>query len=153
MSRSLTLIALLLTATVSPLSPQTTDEEETTNVQVTKQLELGFSNGNRWQAVDRQSRIMWVQGIEEGMALMLREAYPHFSVTDRAVMEKKFKALLIQGFRTSDVVKQIDEFYEDSSNLRIPVVDAYKYTIRKMHGAKQRELEDYAAQLRQRYNR
>lgn len=152
-TRSLTLMAVLISAAVSPLTPQSADEEEVTSVQVTKQLELGFSNGKRWRAVDLQSQIMWVQGVQEGMSFMVREVYPHTSVTDRAAIEKKFKSVTIQGFRDSDVVKQIDRFYEDSSNLRIPVVDAYKYTVRKIHGAKQRELDDYAAELRQLYNR
>jgi hypothetical protein len=52
----------------------------------------------------------------------------------------------------SDVVQQIDRFYGDSSNLRIPVVDAYKYAVKKMHGAKQQELDDYEAELRRKFN-
>jgi hypothetical protein len=83
---------------------------------------------------------------------MVREVYPHASVADRAMIETTHDRLTIRGFRTSDVVQQIDGFYQDSSNLRIPVVEAYKYAIKKMHGAKQHELEDYAAELRKIYN-
>lgn len=152
-TRSLSFMVAVTFAAASLLSQQTSGDEGFTTVRVTKQLDSRFSNGKSWKAVDMQSRIMWVQGIQEGMGFLVREVYPHTSVADRAMIENEFLASMVQGFRNSDVVKQIDEFYEDSSNLRIPVVDAYKYTVKKMQGAKQRELDDYGAHLRQLYNR
>lgn len=87
------------------------------------------------------------------MALMVRELSRGPASDHCLPTKKQIDDLTIRGFRTSDIVQQIDAFYSDSSNLRIPIVDAYKYAMKKMHGAKQRELEDYAAELRLIYNR
>ncbi len=155
MSRTkwLTLVGMLAIAAMALLSQQTSEDETMSSSHLTQNSDYSFSNGKAWKTVGLQSRIMWVQGIEEGMAFTVREVYPRASTTDRVLIEKEFNGELIHGFRVSDVVRQINGFYEDTSNLRIPVVDAYKYTIKKMHGAKQQELEDFAADLRQRYNR
>ena len=95
---------------------------------------------------------MQVEGIENGMMLLLRESYPKLSAPDRVVLEAEIKELTISGFRMSDVVQQIDDLYADSSNIRIPMADAYEYAMKKMHGANPRELGDYAAKLRATYN-
>jgi hypothetical protein len=111
-------------------------------------------NGKAWGVLNSQSKTMYVDGIMEGMLLLLRETSARLSPTDRATLEAETtKKLMANGFRPGDVTAQIDSFYADSSNLRIPMADAYEYAMKKMHGSSARELEDYAAALRKTYNR
>lgn len=149
---SLYLCLLMLPAGIS-LQQQPTEEEMTTQGALNGHTQYGWNNGKAWRLLGLQSKIDELIGIEEGMLLMLREAYPSLSPADRAVLDARLERLIIKGFRTSDIAEQIDGFYKDSSNLRIPVVDAYKYAIRKMHGASQHELDELDAALRATYNR
>jgi hypothetical protein len=57
-------------------------------------------------------------------------------------------ALTISGVRFSDVVKQVDVFYSDSANIRVPIVEAYSYSIMKMKAAENSELERVVTKLR-----
>jgi hypothetical protein len=95
-------------------------------------------------------KYMYADGIMEGMLLLLRETSARLSPADRATLEAETRKK-----RPGDVTAQIDSFYfyADSSNLRIPMADAYEYAMKKMHGSSARELEDYAAALRKTYNR
>ena len=142
--------SVLVTATFLPT--QQTEDESRTLTALTEHLNYKFSNGKTWRDVDHQSRIIWVDGIEEGVMLTIREVHPHTVLADRAVIDAVPDGLSIKGFHMSDVVQQIDRFYSDSSNLRIPVVDAYKYAVKKMHGAKRQELDDYETELRRKFN-
>jgi len=84
---------------------------------------------------------------------LMREVYPNESAANRGAVQAQVNRLMIAGFHMSDIVQQIDHFYADSSNLRVPAVDAYKYAMKKMHGTNQQELENYEAILRKTYNR
>jgi len=53
----------------------------------------------------------------------------------------------------SDLVQQIDKFYSDSVNLRIPVIEAYVYTIKKLKGDSSKDLVDLETLLRKTYNK
>lgn len=113
-----------------------------------------WDNGRAWQKLTPQMRIMMVSGIEQGLVLAAREAYSAGpTATNGTQLNRMLDDLLIGGFKLSDLVSQIDVFYQDSSNLRIPVADAYKFSMKKMHGAKSWELEDFTASLRQTYNK
>ena len=149
----LRLVVVVLITTASLLQAQTTEEEAQTWGRLDDQSQFHWSNGKAWKLLDHQSKLTLVEGIEQGMMLMAREVGRDATSSDRAATKKQLDNLTIRGFRMSDIAEQIDAFYRDSVNLRIPIVDAYKYAMKKMHGAKQRELEDYAAELRLLYNR
>ena len=138
--------------TVSLTAQEAKNDESRTTSPITRQMGYKFSNGRTWRDLDRQSKIMWVDGTEEGIFFLMREVYSDASAADRALIESHATRLTVPGFHMSDIVQQIDTFYSDSSNLRVPVVDAYEYSMKKMHGAKQQDLEDYQAKLRQMYN-
>ncbi len=61
--------------------------------------------------------------------------------------------LSLGGVRFSDLVKQIDKFYADTANLRVPVIEAYVYAIKKMKGSSPQQLAQDEASLRRTYNR
>jgi hypothetical protein len=150
---SLFFLALVLLAIPTAIAGQRpTEQESTTTGVITDHSRYHWSNGKAWKTLDGQSKIMQVEGIENGMMLLLRESYPRLSASDRSTLETAIDRLTISGFRMSDIVEQIDDFYSDSSNARIPISDAYEYAMKKMHGSNQRELGDYVARLRATYN-
>jgi hypothetical protein len=65
-------------------------------------------------------------------------------------LEDEFR---IKGFRFGDLRQQVDKFYEDRSNIRIPIAYAYFFVIKKMHGTKQKDLDEYASELRKVWNK
>jgi hypothetical protein len=107
-------------------------------------------NGRTWQGLDKQSKIMFLTGIQDGVTLLLEQLsdqnYPEGA--QRALMD----ANMITGFRFSDIAKQVDVFYSDSANIRVPVIEAYKYSLLKMKGANNSDLEQVIVRLRQTYN-
>jgi len=64
-----------------------------------------------------------------------------------------FERLTIKGFRFSDIMEEIDRFYEQASNRRVPVVDAYRYVLKKFRGKAPEELAITESVLRKKYNR
>ncbi len=148
---------VLIVATILAVLPhqvvaQTLENEQTTKG-MTGQDRYSWANGRAWKVLDAQSRITFLDGIEEGIYLLLRQSWEKTNVdAEKRLLEKEADQLTVRGFRFYDLVQQIDDFYQDSSNVRIPVVDAYIYTLRKLKGAKKQELENYAAELRAKYN-
>ena len=88
------------------------------------------TNGRGWATLDKQAKITLLVGIDEGIALLVQKM-----VADRRSPKSIQDALdcmlyyEVGGFRFSDYVDQIDVFYSDTSNLRIPVIEAYSYTV------------------------
>jgi hypothetical protein len=129
------------------------DQEDETKF-VTGVLVTHMMNGKPWTKLDQQSRIMYLSGIEDGTVLLIAEM-------DNASNEKSsaraalpaLERLTIKGFRMSDIMEEIDRLYEEASNRRIPVVDAYRYVLRKFKGASPEELAAAQSVLRKKYNR
>ncbi len=106
-------------------------------------------NGRTWQHLDKQSRIMFLNGMQDGVMLSLKEISGEI---DSAKIQRVLLATTVPGFQFSDIVKQVDVFYSDSANIRIPVLEAYMYSLQKMKGATNANLEHLMTQLRQTYN-
>jgi hypothetical protein len=106
------------------------------------------SNGRRWTHLDKQSKIMLLVGVADGGALLARETAGDCGAEAERVVDR----LSISGFHFSEIAKQIDAFYADTANLRIPVVEAYRFALRKLKGATPAELDAFVAQLRKTYN-
>jgi len=114
------------------------EQETRTWAAVSDHTDYLFSNGKAWRALDAKSKITELEGIEQGMMMLVRETYPRLSPADRALLDEEPLKLMVKGFRMSDVAEQLDAYYKDSSNLRVPIAEAYKYSILKMRGARQR---------------
>jgi hypothetical protein len=52
----------------------------------------------------------------------------------------------------SKIAEQIDMFYEDSGNRRIPLIEAYCYILERIKGSARQELDSLAANLSKRHN-
>ena len=87
------------------------------------------------------------------MTLLVRETSLKTKPDVAAKTQEVADSLIISGFRFSDLVKQVDEFYADTANVRIPVIDAYVYALLKIRGATKQELDDHVVGLRLNYNK
>ncbi len=145
---------LLVFIFVLPAFAADTDHEETESKFVTEVFVSSMTNGKAWLELDLQSRIMYLTGIENGAALLIAEMAdaPNEKANAHAAVPA-LKRLMIKGFKFGDIADEIDRFYEQASNRRIPVVDAYRYVLKKFKGASPEELEAVQSALRKKYNR
>ena len=110
------------------------------------------ANGRYWKHLNPQSKITLLYGYEEGVTLLVREISLKAKPDVATKTQEVAASLMISGFRFSDLVKQVDELYADTANVRIPVIDAYVYSLLKIRGAAKQELEDHVVALRRKYN-
>ncbi|MBL7131292.1 MAG: hypothetical protein ISS45_07835 [Candidatus Omnitrophica bacterium] len=120
----------------------------------------GQGNGRLWQNIeDGQAKIYYLKGIEEGILLQTKnsfnQAMADYLVSDREIYEKinntlnkAYEMLTVKGYRLSEIASMIDDFYEDKANIKIPISDAYEYTIYKLQGATPEELEKFLSACR-----
>ena len=108
-------------------------------------------NGRTWRGLDKRAKIMLLVGIADGAALMRRDLFvlQHDGNPD---LQRVFDNLTVTGFEFGDIAAQVDTFYSDSANIRIPVIEAYKYVMARLKGASTSELERSVTTLRQTYN-
>jgi hypothetical protein len=111
-------------------------------------------NGKNWIKLDRQSKIMYLNGLEDGFSLLIAEMESDPNEKDSArAAYPAMERLMIKGFRFSDIMEEVDRFYDQASNRRIPVVDVYRYVLKKFKGASPEELDLVQSVLRKQYNR
>jgi hypothetical protein len=103
--------------------------------------------------ISPQSRLTLLLGLEEGAQLVIvqmeAEGRSPKSIDDAI---GSVGVLMVGGFKFSDLVDQVDVFYRDSLNARIPILEAYRHVIQKAKGAAPNKLADHAANLRRMYN-
>src|SRR5262245_15494510 len=105
-----------------------------------EELTDGWPNGRFWNTLDLQSKIWFLYGIESGVGLAGSATHE-----DARSLLSEFG---VKGFRFSDVAAEVDAFYRERANIRVPVAFAYHYVVKKMKGASPDELNTFAAQLR-----
>ena len=106
-----------------------------------EELSQGWPNGRFWAKLAAQSKIMFLYGVESGVFLSA-----DVSGSDTAVHD-----LTVSGFRFSEVADEVDLFYGERSNVKIPVSFAYAYVTKKMRGASPAKLDSLAAGLRRKW--
>jgi len=134
--------------------PQDAEEQEREHKTVVYVGTNGYvrANGRYWKQLNQQSKIALLYGYEEGVTMLVRETRLKAKPDVATKTEEVAASLMISGFRFSDFVKQVDELYDDTANVRIPVIDAYVYALLKIRGATKQKLEDHVATLRRKYN-
>lgn len=128
------------------------EEEQRTRIQVGDNLYNG-TNGNAWKKLDMQAKITFLLGAEEGLVMMQLQMQTE-KRSNKSIMDAQASgsSLMINGFRYSDMVSQVDSFYSDTANLRVPIIEVHRFVLRKLKGATPLELENSAATLRRIYN-
>jgi len=114
----------------------------------------GWSNGRAWEMFSAQEKNNFLTGIEAGVALLYGElkSQTTWQILGSS-LDNVVEDLTIRGFRFSDIVQQVDEFYDDRSNIRIPIAYSYFLVMKKMHGAAPTEVDKYASELRRTWNK
>ena len=100
---------------------------------------VGRTNGRGYLKLDMQARIALLAGIDDGMAFLADEGVIPIATVNRYT---------VNGFYVSDFAKQVNDFYKDMANIRIPVSYAFLYVQRKSKGENPRDLENFLATLR-----
>jgi len=114
----------------------------------------GWANGHYWEVIDKDAKIQHLYGVEAGLNLFAKELSGRVKTdSDWNRIENLRKELTVTGFRFGDVAQQLDKFFEDRSNIRIPVAYAYLYSVKKMSGETPETLERYLASLRREWNK
>lgn len=136
-----------------PTSLFANDEEGQTKYK-TDVFVAQMMNGKPWVNLDPQSKIMYLNGLQDGGGLLIAEMdnAPNEKSNARAAYPA-FERLTIRGFRFSDIMEEVDRFYEQASNRRIPVVDAYRYVLNKFKGTSPETLAADQSALRRKYNK
>ncbi|MEK6808093.1 MAG: hypothetical protein AABY14_00230 [Nanoarchaeota archaeon] len=114
---------------------------------------LPAKNGFFWNELNLEQKASILLGIHNGEYLILLKAYENRTlskVTD--AIEESIRSDEITGFNFNELAKQIDMFYQDSANLKIPFIEAYRYISKRIRGASPQELDNFAASLRKKYN-
>ena len=116
-------------------------------------VKYSANNGRAWQSYNTQAKWEHLKGIEEGMfLLMLQMNDDDISRAFLSTAHQEGNKLVITGSRFADLSGQIDIVYSDSSNIRIPIIEAYRHILKKLRGAKPEELASDLSMLRKKYN-
>lgn len=108
-------------------------------------------NGRAWKKMSVPQQAGLVMGIHYGMLLMANEMSYNESVTSERILNA-INRLNTPGAWDSETIASVTEFYKDSTNLRLPVVEAYRFVKMKAVGATPEELGRHLAHLRKFYN-
>ena len=114
-------------------------------------LSVSVTNGHAWKVLPRQAKITFIIGLEEGWLLVLMQTKEGGGQNINALWESARGNSM--GLMGSEIAKQVDSFYSDSANIRVPIVEAYRYIHQKVKGATPEELARLAAKLRQTYKK
>jgi|ERR1700736_1887885 len=129
-------------------------EEGETIVRVFGHVGMATQNGRTWHQVSEQERILFLNGLQDGIILASRElsADPLSADPDVARIQRALNATVVKGFHFSDIAKQVNAFYADSANIKIPIIEAYKYSLEKLKGGTSDYLRQMIVELRKTYN-
>ncbi|MEO7143619.1 MAG: hypothetical protein ABI165_08975 [Bryobacteraceae bacterium] len=125
-------ILLLLSASILAFAQPTVNTSITTG---------GMLNGRAWDSSSRDSRLLYIHGIEDGLVLAAGLVAPG---PDQASLLKH----AAPDFRPSDYVDEINAFYQDHTHAGIPIFYAWEYVNAKFKGATQDHLESMMRSFR-----
>ena len=119
-----------------------------------KTISHNVYNGRLWNKLDKQTKIFYLNALEESFSMITLQIIENKEKPEVLTShDKVVEILTVQGFRFSDLVQQVDMVYKDTSNLRVPIIEAYRYILRKLKGASPEILGKEIASLRKRYNK
>ena len=113
-------------------------------------LTQGLHNGRTWENFTGDEQATFLLGVDEGLFLLAR----HQQMASRTseVREALNSLTLTSGFTTRDLSSEVTSFYRERANIRVPIIYAYEYALKKTKGASQRELIEFTTSLRKQWN-
>ena len=143
---------------VGPQSVAFPQEPSGTNKPIRTQIVFGNledgawgANGRPWRRLETEAKTTLLNGIQEGIMLMIQEASYGTDATLAHSFAETSKSITISGVRFLDLVTQIDNFYQQENDTPIPVIEAYRYTVKKLKGVPKEDLEKQMARLKKIY--
>ena len=114
---------------------------------------MGHVNGRAWVTFETNHKLVFIRGLYDGASLFneLLKGKEECSPTVRS--DTFNKRISIPKATRYEIIKQIDSFYADSSNMRIPIMIAYEIGGLKIRGESPRMIEEYTAELRKIFNK
>ncbi|HQN19291.1 MAG TPA: hypothetical protein PKV86_09135 [Syntrophobacteraceae bacterium] len=98
---------------------------------VSKFVGKDWVNGRSWEKLDYAGKLGFVCGLFDGITLFWSAA----TTGKKVDLDNVYHSLSTPGSLTvGDIVKGIDEFYDDTANLRLPAVCAYLFFASKSRG-------------------
>jgi hypothetical protein len=110
-------------------------------------------NGYAWRESSPEQRVSLAAGITAGKAMFLAFALASENKQIRDFGLDRYKATHVEKIETKDLADQIDLFYADPANRRIPIFSAYLYAVAKTKGSPAQYLQEMVEGMRREYNR
>ena len=115
-------------------------------------------NGRMWQLLNSSQKAGHLTGIQEGIQLCLNQIKGDLQISAelmRAMKESGIfdrRRLLFTSQGLSAIEASLNDFYGNSANLEIPIIDAYQHVTLELNFASARELASNLSNLRRKYN-
>ena len=114
-------------------------------------------NGHMWQLLSGTQKISHLTGIHEGIILCLNQIKQDLKIPsdlmnkmqDAGIFDRR--RLLFSSQGVTEIETRMNQFYEDSANLDIPIIDAYQHITLALNFATPEELESNLSSLRRKY--
>jgi hypothetical protein len=130
-------VLLLAVALSVSLSAQT-DEKKTAD----------FVNGRFWEDSTQVFKAGYIFGLRDGLGL-IATGDNRTAAVQQALAES---TALYRGAHVTleEMIDQIDAFYADRANIRIPIFEAYAYCMKRTSGMAKKQLNDLLTEMRSR---
>lgn len=106
-----------------------------------------FVNGRYWKSLPDLAKAAYLYGLIEVVTQVPDEAGPKCGCVLDVTMSL-YKSFSADNATYSEFVQEMDAFYREPANLRIPVLAAVRYSVMKMKGSSKAQLEACEADLR-----
>lgn len=104
-----------------------------------------------WNIFDLTSKVVMLRALHEGIgnAKALVGAHENVSQEDRNSIMGDIEATCIpEGTSVGDLVSEVDSFYADRANARVPIIYAFNLLVMKIRGADEHTLSNLKMQYR-----
>ena len=114
-------------------------------------------NGRMWQLLNGAQKLSHLTGIHEGIILCLSQIKEDLKISsdlmksmqDSGIFDRR--RLLFSNQGVTAIETRMDHFYEDSSNLNIPIIDAYHHITMELNFTSSEDLKNNLSSLRRKY--
>ncbi|NNL77861.1 MAG: hypothetical protein HKO68_16130 [Desulfobacterales bacterium] len=114
-------------------------------------------NGRMWQLLSATQKLSHLTGIHEGIILCLNQIKTDLKIPsdlmskiqDSGIFDRRRLLFSSQGITTIEAL--MNQFYEDSSNLDIPIIDAYQHITMELNFTTPEDLKNNLTNLRRKY--
>ena len=118
----------------------------------------GVFNGRMWQLLSSSQKAGHLTGIQEGIKLCLNQIKGDLQISpelmdamkESGVFDRRRLLFTSQGI--SAIEDGLNNFYGDSANLEIPIIDAYQHVTMELNFASPQELANNLSNIRRKYN-